>query len=146
MPLGSAFEVSVSGEPAACNAALCESFEASHGNREVTTQVFNTLQLHKEYVRLDGQCKYCIIGAGAAEGNMRLPAAGYKEKTWDQAPGVHFILEAGGNVTDLNGQQLDFNQGRYLNVTGIIASNGKFHGDILHAVRVAKNEEAIIVK
>ena len=76
---------------------------------------------------------------GAAEGNLRLPAAGYKEKTWDQAPGAHFIEEAGGRITDLSGNDLDFRQGRFLiNVTGIVASNGLLHEDILKAVEAAR--------
>ena len=52
--------------------------------------------MSKDYVRLDGQCKYAIVGAGAAHGNMRLPPSGYIEKIWDHAPGVHFVTEAGG--------------------------------------------------
>ena len=73
--------------------------------------------------------RYCVVGSGAAEGNMRLPPQGYVEKIWDHAPGGHFIIEAGGEVTDLEGRQLDFSRGRMLDpsVTGIIASNGVMH-------------------
>ena len=46
--------------------------------------------------RLDGQCKYCVVGAGAADGNLRLPYKGYIEKIWDHAAGAHFVTEAGG--------------------------------------------------
>ena len=123
---------------AVSDASLCESYEASHGDRTVTQSVFISLRLHKEYIRLDGQCKYCIIGSGAAEGNMRLPGKGYKEKIWDQVPGVLFIQEAGGKVTDLEGNELDWNQGRYLNTTGIIASNGNIHNNLLNAVSNAR--------
>ena len=138
MPLGAAFEVRVSGKREVRAATLCESYEASHGNREVSSKVFELLNLQSDYVRLDGQCKYCVIGAGAADGNLRLPADGYKEKIWDQAPGAHFLLEAGGQITDLKGGQLDFRQGRVLNVTGIVASNGLLHQEILSAVQEAK--------
>ena len=89
-------------------------------------------------MRLDGQCKYCIVGAGGAAGNLRLPPKGYREKIWDQAPGVHFIEEAGGKVTDLKGRALDFSQGRYLSseVTGILASNGVLHDSLLEALKM----------
>jgi 3'(2'), 5'-bisphosphate nucleotidase len=110
--------------------------EASHGDREVTEGVFKRLGLTRDYLRLDGQCKYCVVGSGAAEGNMRLPPMGYREKIWDHAPGVHFITEAGGTVTDLSGEELDFGQGRLLPecVNGILASNNLLHTQILEAV------------
>lgn len=137
MPLGSGFEVSVSEVSVTPHAALCESMEASHGDRAMTIGVFNRLGLTKEYLRLDGQCKYCVVGSGAAEGNMRLPPAGYREKVWDHVPGVHFIQEAGGTVTDIDGRELDFSQGRLLpeNVTGILATNRALHKEILAAIQ-----------
>jgi len=136
MPLGAGYEVSVSSVSDATSAALCESMEASHGDREVTEGVFKRLGLTRDYLRLDGQCKYCVVGSGAAEGNMRLPPMGYREKIWDHAPGVHFITEAGGTVTDLSGEELDFGQGRLLPecVNGILASNNLLHTQILEAV------------
>jgi 3'-phosphoadenosine 5'-phosphosulfate (PAPS) 3'-phosphatase len=74
---------------------------------------------------------------------MRLPPAGYREKIWDHAAGSHFIIEAGGEVTDLSGRRLDFSQGRYLaeDVTGILASNGVLHKKFLEAVNAAKKAE-----
>lgn len=122
-------------------AVLCESVEASHGDRNVTQRVFASLQMSSEYVRLDGQCKYAIVGAGAAHGNMRLPPSGYVEKIWDHAPGAHFVTEAGGRVSDLGGNALDFSTGRYMHpsVTGIVASHhAKLHQNLLNAIAEAK--------
>ena len=92
-------------------------------------------------MRLDGQCKYCIVGSGGADGNLRLPQKGYREKIWDQAPGSHFINEAGGKVTDLLGRDLDFSAGRYLDesVTGIVASNGHVHSCLLDAIKAVRD-------
>jgi hypothetical protein len=59
------------------NSVLCESAEATHGDRSTTVRVFSSLQLKNDFIRLDGQCKYCVVGSGAAEGNMRLPPLGY---------------------------------------------------------------------
>ena len=83
-----------------------------------------------------------MIGSGAAEGNMRLPPAGYREKIWDHAPGAHFIKEAGGIVTDLHGNDLDFSMGRFLPdyVTGILASNQALHKQILQAIINEKSQ------
>ena len=145
MPPGAAHEVNVQLPLLhASNAVLCESVEASHGNRRVTSEVFSSLEMSKDYVRLDGQCKYAIVGAGAAHGNMRLPPSGYIEKIWDHAPGAHFVTEAGGIVSDLQGKPLDFSHGRFLpaTVTGIVASNsGKLHASLLRAITKAKQDE-----
>jgi 3'(2'), 5'-bisphosphate nucleotidase len=105
-------------------------------------KVSSTLGLTKDFVRLDGQCKLAVVGAGAADGNMRLPPKGYREKIWDHASGSHFVIEAGGKVTDLQGRSLDFTEGRYLaaDVTSILASNGILHNEILKAITSAKNE------
>lgn len=140
-PLGAAFEVSVSGIRDPKEAVLCESYEAAHGNWQLSSKMKNRLGMGSAYLRLDGQCKYCLVGAGAAEGNLRLPSAGYKEKIWDQVPGIHYIVEAGGRGTDLTGKDLDFGEGRYLNVTGIVASNGLLQTDLLDAVTWAKSQE-----
>mgnify|MGYP003709507457 CR=1 FL=1 len=57
---------------------------------------------------ITGMCKHCLVGIGAAEATLRLPPAGYQEKIWDHAAGDHFVREAGGTVTDLRGQPLDY--------------------------------------
>jgi 3'(2'), 5'-bisphosphate nucleotidase len=141
-PLGAGFEVQVSGCRTSRESRLCESSEASHGDRSTTLKVFASLDLQHEFIHLDGQCKYCVVGAGGAEGNMRLPPEGYVEKVWDHVPGGHFIMEAGGEMTDLSGQRLDFSRGRVLStsVTGILASNSIMHTVILEAITQAPKE------
>lgn len=143
MPLGGAYEVQVSGCQSPGDAAMCESAEAAHGDRGTTQRVFSSLHLKRDFVRLDGQCKHGVVGAGAAEINIRLPPAGYREKIWDHAAGEVFITEAGGTVTDLSGRALDFAQGRLLDasVTGILSSNGVLHDEFLRSVLAAKQIE-----
>ena len=147
-PFGAAYEVQVSSVKEGSDSKLCESAEASHGDRSTTIRVSSSLRLKADFIHLDGQCKYCVVGAGSAEGNMRLPPLGYIEKIWDHAPGGHYIMEAGGEMTDLNGQRLDFSQGRLLatSVTGIVASNGVVHKMILDAIAGARKEEAKLVE
>ena len=59
---------------------------------------------------------------------------GYREKVWDHAAGVLVIEEAGGRVSDLDGNSLDLTSGRFLgNQRGIIATNGNFHDEVLEA-------------
>jgi HAL2 family 3'(2'),5'-bisphosphate nucleotidase len=140
MPEDAGYEVQVQVSNSLEDSILCESVEASHGSRDITSKVQEKLQLKYPYLRLDGQCKYAMVGCGAAQGNMRLPPDGYREKIWDHAPGCHFVTEAGGTVTDLRGHQLDFSQGRFLpeEVTGVIASNGKIHHSVVDAVNEVK--------
>ena len=68
-----------------------------------------------------------------------LPGAalkGYREKVWDHAAGVLITEEAGGKVTDVHGQPLDFSLGRQLDGNqGIVATNGVLHDRVLAAVR-----------
>ena len=85
-----------------------------------------------------------LVGAGAAEINIRLPPPGYREKIWDHAAGNVFITEAGGTVTDLEGRGLDFTQGRLLDasVTGILSSNGLLHEEFLRTIVESRRIEA----
>eukprot|EP01041_Mallomonas_annulata_P001072 gene1072-2100_t len=141
MPVGAAFEVQISQQRDVTAAVLCESYETTYGDRDTTAAVARELAIKKDFLRLDGQCKYAVVGAGAAESNLRLPKGGYREKIWDHAPGSHFVSEAGGKVTDLAGKPIDFGQGRLLGseVAGIIASNGHLHNQILQQVNLARN-------
>ena len=137
---GAGLEVQVSDVSDTKDATLGESAEASFGSRKTTSKVCELLNLKNDYVRLDGQCKVCVVGSGGAEGNLRLPPDGYQEKIWDHAPAYHFLTESGGRMTDLENNKLDFTQGRSLSkdVKGIIASNGILHNKILNAVNEAK--------
>jgi 3'(2'), 5'-bisphosphate nucleotidase len=63
----------------------------------------------------------------------------YREKIWDQAAGSIIVEEAGGKVTDLDGRELDFAQGRTLKKNrGICATNGIFHERALQALRAVQ--------
>lgn len=51
---------------------------------------------------------------------------------WDHAAGSLLVEEAGGRVTDLRGQPLDFYSGaRMIQNQGLMASNGIFHDEVL---------------
>jgi 3'(2'), 5'-bisphosphate nucleotidase len=90
-------------------------------------------------IRMDSQVKYALLAAGEGEIYLRLLSPNrldYKEKIWDQAAGSIIVEEAGGVVTDLDGERLDFSQGRTLKINrGICASNGIIHDRILEAIR-----------
>ncbi|MEO0476277.1 MAG: inositol monophosphatase family protein, partial [Planctomycetota bacterium] len=54
----------------------------------------------------------------------------------DHGAGSIVVEEAGGTVTDVTGTPLDFSLGRTLaNNRGIIATNGRFHDEVVSAVQ-----------
>jgi HAL2 family 3'(2'),5'-bisphosphate nucleotidase len=112
-----------------------ESVESGHANHSGQSKIINVFAERKASIRVDSQVKYAVLAQGNAEVYLRLPKPNmpdYREKIWDHAAGVIIVEEAGGMVTDINGQILDFGQGKTLiNNKGIIATNGQFHDMVL---------------
>jgi len=52
---------------------------------------------------------------------------------WDSIAGVHLVREAGGTVTDLEGERWTHDS------RGLVASNGEIHEDVLAAAREIEN-------
>jgi 3'-phosphoadenosine 5'-phosphosulfate (PAPS) 3'-phosphatase len=93
--------------------------------------------------RIDSQAKHGVLARAGAEFYVRLPRPGYVEWIWDIAAGNVVIEEAGGAMTDVEGNPIDFSLGAQLSagVTGVLASNGGvFHSALLEAYR--KQEES----
>jgi 3'(2'), 5'-bisphosphate nucleotidase len=119
---------------------LCESVEKAHSSHSDSARIAAHLGITADPVRIDSQAKYATVARGAAEAYLRLPRDGkYREKIWDHAGGVIVVEEAGGRVTDIRGESLDFSNGRRLeNNLGVIVTNGTFHDDIIEAVKKLK--------
>ena len=117
-------------------ARLCESVESGHSDHGASSRIASALGITQEPYRIDSQCKYAALAMGKAEVYLRLPTRpGYCEKIWDHAAGKLVVEEAGGVVTDVRGMALDFGKGRTLAADGgVVASNGKFHGEVVSAV------------
>jgi 3'(2'), 5'-bisphosphate nucleotidase len=92
---------------------------------------------------MDSQCKYAAVAGGDASIYLRLPTrADYEEKIWDHAAGYLIIREAGGQVSDIHGEPLDFSQGRTLSRNkGVVATNGKLHTPVIAAIQQALASE-----
>lgn len=118
-------------------AAFCESVEAAHAAHSVQAGIARRLGITLEPYRIDSQCKYAVLARGEASIYLRLPRdESYREKVWDHAAGAIVIEEAGGRVSDLDGNPLDFSKGRRLATgRGIIATNGLLHEAVLEACR-----------
>jgi HAL2 family 3'(2'),5'-bisphosphate nucleotidase len=125
----------------AATARVLRSVEKAHTNMDEIGRLMEHLGVTADPVPLDSQAKYAVLAAGAGDVLLRLispKAPNYKEKIWDQAAGSLVITEAGGQITDLDGQPLDFSHGRQLEKNrGILATNGPLHDAFLaglHAI------------
>jgi 3'(2'), 5'-bisphosphate nucleotidase len=65
---------------------------------------------------------------------------GSRTNQWDTCGPTAILLEAGGSVTDRNGAPLNFNTPEVRNITGIVASNGVRHAEIVEAVTEVLNQ------
>jgi 3'(2'), 5'-bisphosphate nucleotidase len=117
-------------------ASFCESVEAAHSNQTEQAEIAKRLGIVQESVRMDSQAKYASIARGAGDIYLRLQVKkGYQEKIWDHAAGVVIVKEAGGEVTDSSGKQLNFGVGRTLaENSGVVAAPKGVHEKILEVV------------
>ena len=124
-------------------ARIMRSVESGHTNVGEIDYIAEKLGVIAEPVRLDSQAKYAVLAAGGAEMLLRLMSPkypNYKECIWDQAAGSIVLEEAGGRITDLKGNALDFSHGRkLLQNTGVFASNGHLHVVSLEAIQAVCN-------
>jgi HAL2 family 3'(2'),5'-bisphosphate nucleotidase len=134
--------VQVSNQTDPGKARLLRSYESGHTNTDLIDAFQAEFGGKADPVRIDSQVKYALLASGKGEIYLRLLSEDkpdYREKIWDQAAGSIIVEEAGGTVTDLDGNQLDFAQGRTLkNNRGICASNGVFHERAIQALRAVK--------
>jgi len=133
----SGIKISVSEYEDASETRFLESVESSHSSHATSARIANMLNITREPVRIDSQCKYGVLARGEASLYLRMPTRkDYREKIWDHAAGYIIVTEAGGTVTDCFGKKLDFSLGRKLNDNaGIIGSNGKIHDQVSEVVR-----------
>ena len=119
------------------HARIIESFEARHGDPDRFRRVRRALGVLAPPLPMDSQAKHVTVAAGASDLLIRFPPhREFHDALWDQAPGCLLIEEAGGTVTDLSGNPLDFTTGRrLLRNTGILASNGILHTAVLDGIR-----------
>ncbi|NDJ78235.1 MAG: 3'(2'),5'-bisphosphate nucleotidase, partial [Chloroflexi bacterium] len=68
-----------------------------------------------------------------------VPEPGFREKLWDHAAGHAIVTEAGGRVTDIDGNSLDWTTGTHMEHNrGVVVSNRFLHDMVLRAIERTK--------
>jgi len=126
-------------------ARVLRSFEAGHTDSSKIEALLEVLGVRTPPVLMDSQAKYALLAGAGGELLFRLLSPkhpDYREKIWDQAAGSLIVQEAGGQVTDLRGEALDFTRGRMLEANfGVLVSNGRLHQAALDAIRTVGADE-----
>jgi 3'(2'), 5'-bisphosphate nucleotidase len=126
----------------AAEARLLRSVEKSHTDAGRIEDLANTLRIAADPVPMDSQAKYAVLAAGGGDVLLRLLSPSrpdYREMAWDHAAGSIIIEEAGGRVSDLDGNALDFSKGRTLAANrGLLATNGRLHDAFLDGLRAIR--------
>jgi 3'(2'), 5'-bisphosphate nucleotidase len=137
---GTAVRVSDVTRPA--DARFCESVESAHSDQGQSARIAAGLGISQDPFRIDSQCKYAAIARGDASIYLRMPTrADYLEKIWDHAAGKLVVEEAGGRVTDVLGNPLDFTHGRTLDRNrGVVATCGPIHDEVIAVVKQVRAE------
>jgi len=131
-------QLKVSKESDVKQSIMMRSKEKYHTSLSKIDQLIEFLKIASIPIAMDSQAKYATLACGKSDFLVRFLSKkhlDYKEKIWDQAAGAIVLEEAGGKITDLFGQALDFSHGSTLKMnTGIVSTNGSIHESIIHAI------------
>jgi HAL2 family 3'(2'),5'-bisphosphate nucleotidase len=136
-PFESDEEIRLKIDPEAKILIYCEPHISSTSHsHQLSEQIVFQINDKALCLRVDSQIKYVLIALNLASIYLRVPTdPKRKEKVWDHAPGLLLIQEAGGKVSDLKGQVLDFTKGIALSANhGVIASSNELLHDRLIAI------------
>lgn len=87
------------------------------------------------FVQIDSMAKFCMIADGTADLYVK-PMNKSRSFTWDFLPGILLVQEAGGTVTDLQGNSIELQNDKcVVSAPGLIASNSIIHDDIIEKLK-----------
>ena len=136
---GKSYPIQVAQPNSAIDLRLIESVETDHGNPQLQRTIAQAVGIATPPLAMDSQAKYGVVARGQASLYMRLhwtTEPTYQENIWDHAAGAIVVQEAGGQVTDMDGNPLNFSTGVKLSQNrGIVASNGVLHEAVLTALQ-----------
>jgi 3'(2'), 5'-bisphosphate nucleotidase len=88
------------------------------------------------FIPMDSMAKLCMVAEGSAEIYLK-PMNIQRSFTWDFLPGELLVREAGGMITDLKGNPINYlNEKCKVTAPGLIASNGAIHKDLLTTLKL----------
>ncbi len=126
------------------DATLLTSYESGHTDKSFFDHVAQALGRGPDAPQrgLDSQDKYGMVAAGMGDVYLRIvPEADFREKLWDHAAGYVIVTEAGGRMTDIHGQAIDWTVGsRMANNRGVLVSNRFLHNELLAAIAKTRVE------
>lgn len=118
---------------------FAESVEASHGDHAAQRAVARAIGMDAPSLRMDSQAKYGAVARGDAALYLRLPSPkypDYRERIWDHAAGVLIVEEAGGRVSDMFGNPLNFASAAQMEDNrGVVVSCREIHPRVIDALR-----------
>ena len=118
---------------------FAESVEASHGDHAAQRAVARAIGIDAPSLRMDSQAKYGAVARGDAALYLRLPSPkypDYRERIWDHAAGALIVEEAGGRVSDMFGNPLDFASAALMGDNrGVVVSCREIHPRVIDALR-----------
>lgn len=113
---------------------IVESYEQGERARRFAERVTEEAGLQAASVEgYDGMVKYALVAAGAADLFVRTPRGRSPHKLWDHVAGTALVRAAGGMVTGLQGEPVDFSSGTELSNAGLVVSNGRIHERVIAA-------------
>ncbi len=87
------------------------------------------------FIPLDSMAKLCMVADGSSEIYIK-PMNMQRSFTWDFLPGELLVKEAGGMITDIRGNSIQYvNDKCKITAPGLIASNGIWHEELLNALK-----------
>ncbi len=119
-------------------ARILRSVETSSTNAEKTEKILKSLDVQTGFWALDSMAKYAVVAGGQAECFSYLPSAKtgkFSMKIWDIAPGALVVEEAGGKVSDLQGNPIDYTAGKVITGSGLLITNGLLHATFVEALQ-----------
>lgn len=141
VPLSEQTSIKMNQESSPDKLKVVEGVEKGHSSHSTQSQIktklgFNESTVSQQTINLDSQVKYCVLAKGQADIYLRLPISDtYREKIWDHAAGNILITESGGIVGDIEGNGLNFGNGRHLNSQGVIAANKSIFDKVINVVK-----------
>ncbi|MCC6614652.1 MAG: hypothetical protein IT320_14320 [Anaerolineae bacterium] len=99
--------------------------------------VLAAAHIESKFDYVDGQDKYAMVASGDVDFYLRPARPNFRpHNIWDHVPGVAIVQAAGGIVSDLDGEPLDFSRGRTLPKQGVVVSSARAYPLVLDAVKI----------